>query len=140
VYVRCGSQPGRIAGQLHSSNSDVWSLGLTIMECALGYYPYRPPSKEKEVLHYTINSKAIPPQVETMAPKLTAQNVSTCLTRWCSSLTCTTPSSTTSRPLCPPISTPKNSATLSLPGTLHQALALPQQPQVQLTHCHVQPV
>lgn len=44
--------PGRIAGQLHSSNSDVWSLGLTIMECALGYYPYRPPSKEKEVVQF----------------------------------------------------------------------------------------
>jgi len=32
--------PGRITGQLHSSNSDVWSMGLTLMECALGYYPY----------------------------------------------------------------------------------------------------
>jgi len=37
--------PARISGQPHTSNSDVWSLGLTIMECALGYYPYTPPGK-----------------------------------------------------------------------------------------------
>jgi len=43
--------PGRIAGQLHSSNSDVWSLGLTVMECALGHYPYRP-SKQTEAVQF----------------------------------------------------------------------------------------
>ena len=32
--------PERILGTPHSSNADIWSLGLTLMECALGRYPY----------------------------------------------------------------------------------------------------
>jgi mitogen-activated protein kinase kinase 1 len=32
--------PERILGTPHSSNADIWSLGLTIMECVLGRYPY----------------------------------------------------------------------------------------------------
>lgn len=36
LYQLFSSQPARISGQPHTSNSDVWSLGLTIMECALG--------------------------------------------------------------------------------------------------------
>jgi len=32
--------PNRIRGQPHSASSDIWSLGLTIAEAALGYYPY----------------------------------------------------------------------------------------------------
>lgn len=32
--------PERILGTPHTSNSDIWSLGLTIMQCLLGRYPY----------------------------------------------------------------------------------------------------
>jgi len=32
--------PARIKGALHSTKSDIWSLGLVILECALGKYPY----------------------------------------------------------------------------------------------------
>lgn len=32
--------PERILGTAHSSNADIWSLGLTIMQCLLGRYPY----------------------------------------------------------------------------------------------------
>jgi len=32
--------PERVVGKPHSSSSDIWSLGLTLMECALGKYPY----------------------------------------------------------------------------------------------------
>lgn len=32
--------PERFNGQACSFNSDIWSLGLTICECALGVYPY----------------------------------------------------------------------------------------------------
>ena len=32
--------PERFKGENYGSNTDIWSLGLTIMECALGYYPY----------------------------------------------------------------------------------------------------
>lgn len=32
--------PARIKGSPHSTKSDIWSLGLVILECALGKYPY----------------------------------------------------------------------------------------------------
>lgn len=32
--------PERFEGNSYTSNSDVWSLGLTILECAVGYFPY----------------------------------------------------------------------------------------------------
>ncbi|GAM26482.1 hypothetical protein SAMD00019534_096570 [Acytostelium subglobosum LB1] len=32
--------PERISGKSYSYDSDIWSLGLTILECALGRYPY----------------------------------------------------------------------------------------------------
>lgn len=32
--------PNRISGKKHSAKSDIWSLGLVALECALGYYPY----------------------------------------------------------------------------------------------------
>ncbi|KAL6080036.1 Dual specificity mitogen-activated protein kinase kinase dSOR1 [Balamuthia mandrillaris] len=40
--------PERIKGEPHSSTTDIWSLGLSIMECALGYYPYTPPQEGKD--------------------------------------------------------------------------------------------
>ena len=33
--------PERFRGEHYNANTDIWSLGLTIMECALGYYPYK---------------------------------------------------------------------------------------------------
>ncbi len=32
--------PERITGNKHSFSSDIWSVGLTLAECALGKYPY----------------------------------------------------------------------------------------------------
>ena len=32
--------PTRITGKHHSAKSDVWSLGLVLLEAALGYFPY----------------------------------------------------------------------------------------------------
>ncbi|XP_024399198.1 mitogen-activated protein kinase kinase 1b isoform X1 [Physcomitrium patens] len=39
--------PERLGGQSYAYDSDIWSLGLTILECALGYFPYRPPGQEE---------------------------------------------------------------------------------------------
>ena len=36
--------PERFRGEHYNSNTDIWSLGLTIMECALGHYPYKSPA------------------------------------------------------------------------------------------------
>jgi len=32
--------PSRIKGNPHSAKSDIWSLGLVVLECGLGRYPY----------------------------------------------------------------------------------------------------
>lgn len=34
--------PERIRGDSYSFNTDVWSLGLLVLECAVGRYPYPP--------------------------------------------------------------------------------------------------
>ena len=48
--ARCGLQvgtvtymsPERIRGEKYSFDSDIWSLGLTLVECAIGRFPYPP--------------------------------------------------------------------------------------------------
>jgi mitogen-activated protein kinase kinase 1 len=40
--------PERIQAKSHSFDSDLWSLGLTLMECAMGRFPYLTPVKEGE--------------------------------------------------------------------------------------------
>lgn len=35
--------PERIEGGKHSYNTDIWAFGLTMLECAIGKYPYDPP-------------------------------------------------------------------------------------------------
>ncbi|KAM5475458.1 MAP kinase kinase Wis1 [Microsporum audouinii] len=37
-----GGHPGSAGGGTYSVQSDIWSLGLTIVECAMGRYPYPP--------------------------------------------------------------------------------------------------
>ena len=34
--------PERIRGDKYSFDSDIWSLGLTLVECAIGRFPYPP--------------------------------------------------------------------------------------------------
>ncbi|MCO5582647.1 hypothetical protein L7F22_036545 [Adiantum nelumboides] len=37
--------PERISGSTYGYDSDIWSLGLVILECALGRFPYLPPGQ-----------------------------------------------------------------------------------------------
>lgn len=39
--------PERLSGSSYGFASDIWSLGLTLLECALGRYPYEPPGDEE---------------------------------------------------------------------------------------------
>lgn len=32
--------PERIKGLEHTFNSDIWSIGVTVAQCALGYFPF----------------------------------------------------------------------------------------------------
>ena len=40
--------PERIQGHPHSFDSDLWSLGLTLVEMSLGYFPYAKPSGDDD--------------------------------------------------------------------------------------------
>ncbi|XP_022154775.1 mitogen-activated protein kinase kinase 2-like isoform X2 [Momordica charantia] len=39
--------PERISGEKYDNRSDIWSLGLVLLECATGQFPYTPPDKAK---------------------------------------------------------------------------------------------
>ncbi|PVZ96484.1 hypothetical protein BB558_007636 [Smittium angustum] len=52
--------PERMQGSSYTVKSDVWSLGTTLMELALGYYPFRPEGENMsifEMLDYIANEK-----------------------------------------------------------------------------------
>ncbi|GBG30363.1 Mitogen-activated protein kinase kinase 1 [Hondaea fermentalgiana] len=51
--------PERINGEPYSFASDVWSLGLTLMTCALGAFPFREGGSYWDMLH-SINNDPIP--------------------------------------------------------------------------------
>mmetsp|Transcript_431 Transcript_431/g.1222 ORF Transcript_431/g.1222 Transcript_431/m.1222 type:complete len:221 (-) Transcript_431:75-737(-) len=65
--------PERISGQKYGYDSDIWSLGLSLVECALGRFPYPPtePGSEQEsqpmklsfwdLLHYIVENP--PPEL-----------------------------------------------------------------------------
>ena len=46
----CYMSPERIKGDPHSPSSDCWSLGLSVMELALGYFPYLNPGQQKPLM------------------------------------------------------------------------------------------
>ncbi|XP_043720280.1 mitogen-activated protein kinase kinase 2-like isoform X2 [Telopea speciosissima] len=46
--------PERISGAKHGSRSDIWSLGLVLLECATGKFPYSPPEEEGWVNCYEL--------------------------------------------------------------------------------------
>lgn len=46
--------PERISGKPYSFDSDLWSLGLTLVECALGYYPYNTEREGKPVSFFEL--------------------------------------------------------------------------------------
>ncbi|KAK1313868.1 Mitogen-activated protein kinase kinase 2 [Acorus calamus] len=37
--------PERICASAYGKRSDIWSLGLTLLECATGHFPYTPPAQ-----------------------------------------------------------------------------------------------
>jgi mitogen-activated protein kinase kinase 1 len=45
-------QPERISGNKYGYESDIWSLGLTLLECALGQFPYQPPGEDEGFLSF----------------------------------------------------------------------------------------
>lgn len=51
VFVTLRTQPERLQGTHYSVQSDIWSMGLSLVEMAIGRYPIPPPdSKELELM------------------------------------------------------------------------------------------
>ncbi|GLJ43957.1 hypothetical protein SUGI_0916370 [Cryptomeria japonica] len=44
--------PERISGSTYGYSSDIWSLGLVVLECATGNFPYLPPGQEEGWLNF----------------------------------------------------------------------------------------
>ncbi|MEW5306276.1 MAG: hypothetical protein WDW36_008750 [Sanguina aurantia] len=76
--------PERIKGECYSYDSDLWSLGLTLVECALGRFPYPPPAEAGiqlgfwELLEYIVMEAAPALPRAEFSPEL-ADFVSACL-------------------------------------------------------------
>lgn len=48
----CSWQPERISGDFYDFRSDIWSLGLVILECATGSFPYKQTENEEGPLSF----------------------------------------------------------------------------------------
>ena len=55
--AQAGANPG---GGTYSVQSDIWSLGLTIIECALGQYPYPPETYDNIFSQLSVSAPTIP--------------------------------------------------------------------------------
>ena len=85
--AQAGANPG---GGTYSVQSDIWSLGLTIIECALGQYPYPPETYDNIFSQLSVSAVSTPASGQADEHRLS----------W-----------TASRPTCRLISSPR------LPGT-----------------------
>ncbi|KAG1367837.1 mitogen-activated protein kinase kinase 1 [Cocos nucifera] len=60
--------PERISGRSYDYKSDIWSLGLVILECAIGRFPYVPSEQEEGCLSFYELLEAIVDQPPPCAP------------------------------------------------------------------------
>ncbi|XP_008795499.1 mitogen-activated protein kinase kinase 1-like isoform X1 [Phoenix dactylifera] len=60
--------PERISGSSYDYKSDIWSLGLVILECAIGRFPYIPSEQEEGCLSFYELLEAIVDQPPPSAP------------------------------------------------------------------------
>ena len=66
--------PERIAGgnQGYGLPSDIWSLGVTVMECALGRFPYQAQARMQWYLHQGLWHRNTAMHSHTVEPAITA--------------------------------------------------------------------
>ncbi|KAH7511503.1 hypothetical protein ACOSP7_015120 [Xanthoceras sorbifolium] len=60
--------PERISGSKYSYKSDIWSLGLVLLECATGQFPYSPPEQEEGWTNFYELMEAVVDQPPPSAP------------------------------------------------------------------------
>lgn len=46
--------PERIKGDPHTTCSDIWSFGLSLLECAQGYFPFLPPGDKSTITFFDL--------------------------------------------------------------------------------------
>ena len=61
--AQAGANPG---GGTYSVQSDIWSLGLTIIECALGQYPYPPETYDNIFSQLSVSLRFMSPYFESL--------------------------------------------------------------------------
>jgi len=64
----CLLQPERISGGAYDYKSDIWSLGLVLLECATGHFPYTPPEGDEGWVNVYELMETIVDQPEPCAP------------------------------------------------------------------------
>lgn len=69
VGTFCYMSPERISGQGYNFNSDVWSFGLCLMECALGRFPYPSVSVYFEMVQAIVNDAPPLPDAQVFSPQ-----------------------------------------------------------------------
>nr|VDC74281.1 unnamed protein product [Brassica rapa] len=76
--------PERIVGNKYGNKSDIWSLGLVVLECATGKFPYLPPDEEEtwssvfELMEAIVDQPPPTLPSESFSPELSSF-ISTCL-------------------------------------------------------------
>eukprot|EP00897_Mesotaenium_endlicherianum_P001795 jgi/Mesen1/1643/ME000135S00636 len=76
--------PERINGGTYGLNCDIWALGLSILECAIGYFPYKPNRKAAgswsifEVLNTVVDKPAPVAPADQFSPEF-CSFISDCL-------------------------------------------------------------
>ncbi|XP_068650892.1 mitogen-activated protein kinase kinase SIPKK [Aristolochia californica] len=60
--------PERISGGTYGLKSDIWSLGIVLLECASGYFPYMPPHEQGQWVNFYELLEAIVDQPPPCAP------------------------------------------------------------------------
>lgn len=63
--AQAGANPG---GGTYSVQSDIWSLGLTIIECALGQYPYPPETYDNIFSQLSVRFQLLPHPLAMLIP------------------------------------------------------------------------
>jgi len=62
--------PERIQGEPYEYTADVWSFALTVVECALGRFPYNPPDESRRLVFWDLLDIVVKDPVPCLRPEL----------------------------------------------------------------------